>query len=388
MMHPDNAFKIIDSIEGTAALEEVPIIEAAGRVLPNPVFSTLASPPFSKAAMDGYALQKSDPSGSFAVLETIAAGDVPSRAVEKGTCSKIMTGAMVPEGADKIVRVEFTSEENGRMKVVTPEPYDNIIRKGENLAAGEPVLTPRILKPQDIGVLASMGIPSVEAAKPPLVGIITTGSELVNPGNPLKPGQIYNSNGYQICSQTARVNCPWKYYGVVEDNQDALSAVFSQAISECDFVLLSGGVSMGEFDFVPGIIRDGGAEILFHKLAIKPGKPTLFARKGSSCIFGLPGNPVSTFVIFEVLVKPSLLKWMGLSWKSEYFQAVLSESIIRRDGDRVEYRPVQVEGHSIVPFPYHGSAHLNALSRANGIIRIEQGILKLEKGTAVDVRPI
>ncbi len=388
MLHPDSALLTIETIEPCIDKEHVDIVKSIGRILPDSVYSSIESPPFSKAAMDGYAVLSDDTSPSFKILETIAAGDIPSVEVTPGTCSRIMTGAMMPEGADKVVRVEFTEENDGIMDIVQEEPNGNVIRKGENLKPGDEILKPRILKPQDIGILASLGISAVQVSKPPLVGIITTGSELTNPGDPLKPGHIYNSNGYQLCAQTEALSCPWKYYGVVVDDPEILLKQFTLAFSECDFVLFSGGVSMGEFDFVPEIIRKGGAEIVFHKLAIKPGKPTLFARKENTYAFGLPGNPVSTFIIFEVMVKPALLRWMGLTWKPDLVRGTLEETIKRKDSDRLEYRPVTFRRGNVIPLTYHGSAHLNALSRANALIRIEQGVNHIEKGSELDVRLI
>ncbi|MEE8590943.1 MAG: molybdopterin molybdotransferase MoeA [Spirochaetia bacterium] len=386
MLDPDAALKILEEIELTPRVEVVPITEAHGRVLAEQVRARVDSPPFPKAAMDGFALQSADSSDRYQIVEVIAAGVVPQEKIETGRCSKIMTGAMMPEGADKIVRVEFTEEVDGWVRVVKPEPYANIILRGENLKAGVPLLKAKVLSAQDIGVLASQGFEAVPVAIMPLVGIITTGSELRGVGEELEAGEIYNSNGPQLCAQVAAMKARRRYYGVVPDDPEQLAAMAELALRDCDVLLLSGGVSMGDLDFVPDVLKSLGAEIRFHKLAVKPGKPTLFACKGRSFVFGLPGNPVSTFIIFEVFVKTFLFRWMGLSYRPRVVTGVLAESLSRRDGERLEYRPVRLEGSRIHPLSYHGSSHLSALREAEGLIRIERGTTRIEQGSELDVR--
>ena len=386
MLDPDTALKIFEDFEFTPSVEVVPISEALGRVLAEAVRARVDSPPFSKAAMDGYALRASDGSERFQILEMIAAGDVPKNKIGPGQCSKIMTGAMMPEGADKIVRVEFTRESEGWMRVTEPEPYANIIERGENLRAGDPLLDPKVLRAQDIGVLASQGYASVSVAAVPMVGVITTGSELRSAGQQLEAGEIYNSNGPQLCAQVQAMGARWRNYGVVPDDPKQLAGAIDRALGDCDVLLLSGGVSMGDLDFVPGVLKTLGAQVVFHKLAVKPGKPTLFARKERSFVFGLPGNPVSTFIIFEVFVKLFLYRWMGITGKPRVVSGTLAEAIKRRDAQRLEYRPVRLEGRRIIPLAYHGSSHLSALREAEGLIRIAIGTARIEEGSELDVR--
>jgi molybdopterin molybdotransferase len=386
MLDPDAALKILEDFEFTPRVEVVPTGEALGRVLAEDVPARVDSPPFSKAAMDGYALRASDGSERFQILEMIAAGDVPKNKIGPGQCSKIMTGAMMPEGADKIVRVEFTRESEGWMRVTEPEPYANIIERGENLRAGDPLLDPKVLRAQDIGVLASQGYASVSVAAVPMVGVITTGSELRSAGQQLEAGEIYNSNGPQLCAQVQAMGARWRNYGVVPDDPKQLAGAIDRALGDCDVLLLSGGVSMGDLDFVPGVLKTLGAQVVFHKLAVKPGKPTLFARKERSFVFGLPGNPVSTFIIFEVFVKLFLYRWMGITVKPRVVSGTLAEAIKRRDAQRLEYRPVRLEGRRIIPLAYHGSSHLSALREAEGLIRIAIGTARIEEGSELDVR--
>ena len=175
-------------------------------------------------------------------------------------------------------------------------------------------------------------------------------------------------------------------YGVVPDDPKQLAGAIDRALGDCDVLLLSGGVSMGDLDFVPGVLKTLGAQVVFHKLAVKPGKPTLFARKERSFVFGLPGNPVSTFIIFEVFVKLFLYRWMGITGKPRVVSGTLAEAIKRRDAQRLEYRPVRLEGRRIIPLAYHGSSHLSALREAEGLIRIAIGTARIEEGSELDVR--
>ncbi len=386
LLDPDRALLEIEAIRLTHRSDRVPIMEACGRVLAEPIRARIDSPPFAKAAMDGFAVRGDDKAARYRLVETVAAGDVPQKAIDAGECCKIMTGAMMPRGADKVIRVEYTLEEAGRVTVTEPEPRGNVIARGENMRAGESLLGPKVLTAQDVGVLASQGIDSVQVAEAPLVGIIATGNELCNGGAELEPGQIYNSNGPQLCAQVASMHGRYRYHGSVTDDRDKLAKVIDGALQECDIILLSGGVSMGELDFVPDVLTRFGAAIRFHKLAIKPGKPTLFAQKEDKFIFGLPGNPVSTFVIFEVFVKPFLYRWMGIQYSPRLVRGVLSAAIQRRDAERLEFRPVYLRGEVVHPLTYHGSSHLSALREAEGMIRIERGVAVLQEGAELDVR--
>ena len=384
----DSAIKNMKTTMAKPESEVLDIRHALGRILAAPIRARLDLPPFSKSAMDGFAIQSSDKSPLYEIIETIPAGKVPLQSVGAGRCSRIMTGAMLPDGADVVVRVEYTEVENNQMRIVTPETGRNVISRGENLGKGDDVLDRKIITPQDIGVLSEQGIDRVEVVVPPLVGIITTGSELKDPGESLKEGQIYNSNGFQLCAQVSAMGGQYRYYGAVEDDPESLNSAVSKGISENGVLLLTGGVSMGDYDYVPKVLKELGADIHFHKLAVKPGKPTLFASFDDRYIFGLPGNPVSTFVIFEVVVKPFLYQLLGLSYHPFSIRGRLAESIVRRDNSRLEFMPVRIEHGKVFPVTYHGSSHLHALSLADGLMRIERGVNKLEEGTQVDVRQI
>lgn len=388
MIELDEALEIISQVPPRAGVESVSLDRALGRVLARRVASPIDSPPFSKSAMDGFAVRSEDDSVTFRIVDMVAAGGRPRRTLAVGECARIMTGAMLPPGAGRVIRKELVDEMDGTIQVMGPETGDNVIPQGSNLRAGDTVLTPRVLSPQDIGILAASGFASVDAAVPPSVGIISTGSEIRAPGDPLGPGEIYNSNAPQLAAQLARVGCASRFFGVVADQPEPLSRAIESALGSSELVLLTGGVSAGDFDFVPRCLAELGAHVLFHGVSVKPGKPTLLATRGSRYVFGLPGNPVSTFVIFEIFVKPFLLRWMGLDWTPRLLRARLGARVHRRGTERTEFLPVSARNGRVVPVAYHGSAHLNALADADGLIRVEKGVATLEEGTEVDVRPL
>ncbi len=388
MLAASRVFEHLDAITYTLPTERTPLHAACGRILRSDVRSPIASPPFDKAAMDGFALRSGDRRTRYRIVETISAGDTPSSVLQDGECAAIMTGAMLPLGADTVARREYTRREGDEVVVTRPESSANVIKAGENCKAGDPVLGPRVLRAQDVAVLASVGLAELEVARRPHVGVVSTGSELRRPGEQLGVGQIYDSNGYQITAQMQAFGCTTTNHGIVGDDPGELAEVLQIALRESDLVILSGGVSMGEFDYVPEVIVRSGVELGFHRIAFKPGKPTLFGRKGNVFVFALAGNPVSTFVLCEVLVKPLLYRISGLSSGPRMLHGQLAEDFGRKESNRLEFRPARLEHGLVYPLPYHGSAHINVLSEANCLFSIDAGVQQLSKGTAIDVRPI
>jgi molybdopterin molybdotransferase len=384
----EEALEIVRSVPPSSRLEAVGLESALGRVLVADARSPIDSPPFDKSAMDGFAMLAGDDSAEYRILDTVAAGGVPSARVARGQCARIMTGAMLPPGAQRVVRREYVQERDGAVRILQPETVDNVVRRGQNLKAGEILLGPRMLAPQDIGILAASGIESVQVAAAPRTAILCTGGEIRPAGQPLAPGQIYDSNGPQLRAQLAAMGCRSRSFGVIADEEGPLAAAIETALSFSDLLLITGGVSAGDFDFVPQSLAALGAEVLFHGIAVKPGKPALFARRGEGYVFALPGNPVSTFVIFEVLVKPFLFRRMGLDWSPPCLRAVLAKEIRRGHTERTEFLPVRVKGGSVFPIAFHGSSHLNALAEADGLVRVPKGVAVIPEGTQIDVRQI
>jgi len=409
MVSFEEAIAIVLSQKATPASSRVLLSASAGRVLAEDIFSDMEMPPFDKSAVDGYACRMEDVapgqsqeemtgpgdsavwrSGNLAVVEIIPAGKVPEKKVGPGECSKIMTGAMVPAGADCVVMVE-DSEETGTdtIRLTRFSLAKNICYKGEDIRSGDPVLERGTkIAPAHVAVLASVGAVNPLVFNQPVVGIISTDDELVEPSQ--KPGlaQIRNSNGWQLESQVRSVPAAPHYIGIAPDDGRGLRSVIDHALLENDVVLLSGGVSMGEFDHVPGILREAGVEILFEKIAIQPGKPTVFGRKGDTFVFGLPGNPVSSFILFEMMVRPFLLMLMGHTERNSDLLLRMGVDFARRKSERKSLIPVQIREGAVFPVEYHGSAHIQAYSKANAVLIVPIGTTAINKGEQVHVRPI
>ncbi len=388
MMHPDDALRLISS-QPVEILpddpEEAPLDQALGRVLARDLAAAFDQPPFDKSAMDGFAWG-GEPRESYGIIQTIAAGGSPPRPLAPGDCSRIMTGAPLPPGAERVHRVEWTEEASGRVRFTKIETGDNVIRRGENQRAGDLLLSRRLLRPSDIGILASSGYSAVPVQLRPVVGVISTGDELRTVGESLAPGTIYDSNGPQLAAQALAAGCEVRSYGRLPDRLDPLDAAVRIGLGECDLLLLSGGVSLGDFDYIPEVLSKNGVEKLFHNLAMKPGKPTYLGRRGNTFVLGLPGNPVSTYVNFEIMAKAVLARLRGLPVESRVVRARMADDISRRDTERVEFLPVRYSAGEIHALRYTGSSMLNVLSEANALIRLEIGQAELERGTETDAR--
>ena len=410
--------------------ERVGISQAANRVLAEDVRSDMDIPPFNKSAMDGYACHRADLGRELCVIDTIPAGAVPKQPVGLNQCAKIMTGGMVPEGADCVLMKEYveTVSEN-TIRFVGGQTADNICRKAEDIRAGQIVLPKgTVLKSHHIAVLASVGCVRPLVSKTPAVGIMATGSELVEPASVPELSQIRNSNSIQLAAQAQAMGVSASDYGIAEDTEAAIEAMFKEAAGQNDIVIISGGVSVGDFDLVPEVLKRNDVRLLFESIAVKPGKPTVYgvsrvsrprvprvsdprseggtpstlagkmpatrrdARDTSATpvyCFGLPGNPMSTFVQFEILIKPFLYKLMGHDYKYPNIQMPLDELIERKNTDRQVWFPVAItEAGTVRLIEYHGSAHISSLCDADGLIRVDVGVARLEKGTLVQVRLI
>ena len=371
--------------------ERVDIAGAVNRILAEDVTSDTDMPPFNKSAMDGYACRQEDLANELTIIETIQAGASPRMAIESNQCAKIMTGAVVPQGADCVIMVEFTENPTANtIRFVGEYTVDNICLKGEDIKAGKVVLQKGSrIRPQHISVLASVGCAQPVVSKRPRVAVFATGDELVQPAFRPGPSQIRNSNSFQLAAQVESVGAVARNYGIAKDTDKAINEMFKKAVEENDVVIVSGGVSVGDFDLVPGIFKQNNINLLFEKVAMKPGRPTVFGISDKVYCFGLPGNPVSTFVLFELLVKPFLCKLMGHDYTPPAIQMPLGESIRRRKTERQSWIPITItDTGTLKPVEYHGSAHINALCIADGVISIDVGVAEIEKGTIVRVRLI
>ena len=386
----DDALRIALENIRPPGTERVRLVSAAGRVLAEEVSADHDLPPFDKSAMDGFACRREDLGGSLLIAGTVPAGAAHDGTLGPGECARIMTGAPVPAGADTVFKVEESEVEGDRVRFTGTETAPNIIPRGQDVHRGDHLLGAGLrLRPDHVAVLAAAGVPAPLVHRRPRVGIIATGDELVEPAIIPGPSQIRNSNSHQLVSQVQAAGGDPTYFGIADDKRVALDAAFEKAAKYSDVLLLSGGVSQGDFDFVPDVMRDHGVEILFDRVRIKPGKPTTFGVADDLVVFGLPGNPVSTFVIFEILVRPFLLATTGVTTPPIEWTARLDEPIDRWMDDRDEWLPVRrTEDGGVVPVPYHGSAHFLALTRADGLTKIQAGTRHVPEGTEIRVRPL
>ncbi len=395
----DRAFETVISSACRLGSERVALAQALGRVLAEDVVSDIDMPPFDKSAMDGFACRRADLAESLAVIETIPAGCFPKNKIGPGRCAKIMTGSVVPEGADCVIMKEYVEQPaENVIRFVGENTRNNICIKGEDVKQGDIVLKAGCkVGPQHIAVLASVGCAEPLVSVQPAVGIIATGDELVEPSQKPAAGQIRNSNAYQLAAQVTGAAAVPTNYGTATDTKEATGAIVTKALAKNDCLLLSGGVSVGEYDIVKDVLKENGFELLFEKVAVKPGRPMTFGIKRITShesrvtryVFGLPGNPVSTFVMFELLVKPFLYKMMGHDFTPAVSHVPLAKTITRKKTERDFWLPVvfNKEGKA-GKIEYHGSAHINALCHADGPICIASGVAEVKEGTYVVVRQI
>ncbi len=387
MISYEEAFAIIMNSAFTLETESVELVRTLNRVLASDIQSDTDMPPFNKSAMDGYACRREDLQEILSVIEIIPAGSLPQKAIQENECSKIMTGAIVPQGADCVVNVENTEiiPEN-KIRITDSSIPDNICYQGEDIKRGEVVLRRgALILPQHIAVLVNAGISGVPVYRKPRISIITTGSELVEPGEALPAGCIRNSNSYQLIGQVQKMFIEPEYLGIASDTEDSLNLLIRKALQSSDVVILSGGVSMGDYDLVPAVLKANGVKILFDRVAMQPGKPLTFGTKDKTTIFAFPGNPVATFLPFEIMAKPFIYKLMGHNYIPKTFPLITGTDFKRKTGDRKAFVPVKIDNGKVFPVEFHGSAHINALCFAEGFISFPVGVLEIKKSEAVNV---
>jgi molybdopterin molybdotransferase len=380
--------------------EEVSLADALGRVLAEDAAADSDLPPFPRSAVDGYAVRAREARESparLAVVGTVPAGAAPAFALREGEAAQIMTGAPLPEGADAVQMVEKTREAApGEVEILEPvEPGANVAPRGSEVRAGEPVLKRGAwIDPAALAVLATVGKSRVLVGRRPAVAVAATGDELVDPAERPGPGQIRNSNGFSLAAQAQLAGARVTALGVARDDAEALRSVIERGFAS-DVLLLSGGVSMGRYDLVEDALARLGVEILVDAVALKPGKPLVFGvGPGGQLTFGLPGNPVSTLVTFELFVKPALLSMQGSERPTRpELSATLSGPLASR-GPRRAYLPGWISpagpaGALVArPIPTRGSADIVAFSKANALLVLPEELDLLPAGEAVRVVPL
>lgn len=391
MISFEEAYGIVLGSAFHAGRERVHFTESLNRVLSCDVTSDIDMPPFNKASVDGFACRRSDLDQELDLIETIPAGKVPEKKVGEKQCSKIMTGAFVPEGADCVIMVEDTEIlSSGKIRFKGAFAKRNIAEKGEDVKIGDIVLRKgRLINPQDIAVMALTGYTSVTVSIMPSVAVISSGSELVEPSETPGLSQIRNSNSYQLMAQISRAGARGRYYGIARDSEEEMLEMISMAISENNILIVTGGVSMGDFDFVPSVFEKAGVRILFTRVAVQPGKPTTFGVHKKALVFGLPGNPVSSFIQFEMLVKPLIFRMMECGREELDIRLPMGKKYTRNDAERMAFIPVVITtDRKVLPVEFHGSAHISAIPGSDGIISLKVGSKTIEEGEIVNVRQI
>ena len=387
----EKAYEIVMNSCFETGAELIPFRESLDRVLAEDIKSDTDLPPFNRSSVDGYACHKSDLKSELLVIEVIQAGKLPQEKVGKNQCSKIMTGAIVPHGCDFVFMVEDSKIlPSGKVINTGSGLKPNISARGEDAKTGDIVIQKgKLIKPQDIGVFASVGYTTVKVSKKPLVGILSTGDELVEPGKTPDASHIRNSNAYQLMAQVLRTGITGRYYGIAPDIEETTFEMTRRLLTENDIVIITGGVSMGDFDFVPAVLRKAGVKILFDQVNVQPGKPTTFGVHPKALVFGLPGNPVSSFIQFETLIRPLIYRMMGYNWKPLLHMLPMAVKYERKSVSRAGWIPVMItHEREVNPVDYHGSAHVSALPGTDGIIAIPAGEAVIEKGEIVSVQQI
>lgn len=398
MIKVEEAKKIILENISLISNEEIPIIESLRRILARDYHSKDDIPPFDNSAMDGYAIFSSDVVEAsrenpffLDVVEDLPAGTVPQEKVKNGKAIRIMTGAPVPRGADSVIMVEKTEKDGERVKIFeSAKPGENIRRLGEDIRKGELVLRKgEVIDPAKMGLLASLGVEFVEVAKVPKIGILATGDELIEVGEDLGAGKIRNSNSYSLFGQVKNAGGIPCDLGIARDNKPEIRRKIEQGL-DCDLLLISGGVSVGDYDYVKDVLADLGGKIEFWKVAIRPGKPLVFGTINAKPVFGLPGNPVSSMVSFEVFVRPAILKMLGQNQDNrKEVKAILEEDIKKREGLRYFLRAKtwwENGAYLTCTTGPQGSGIFKSMVIANSLIVLGEGIESIKKGDEVTVR--
>ena len=389
MLTFDEARKIVfEHLPTPMAAENVPIAEALGRVLAIDIVAGFDIPPYDNSAMDGYAVCAGDtshagfknPVSLKIVGETAAGGKLGAR-VESGNCVRIMTGGRIPPGADAIVRVEEAEELQDFVKINKDVvPGRDIREKGEDIHCGKTVLQQgELLKPAHIGLLASLGKAEVPVARKPRVGILATGDELLVITAPPDPEKIYSSNNYAISAQTLDAGGEPVLLGIAGDRENLLRGKIERGLN-CDILVTTGGVSAGKYDIVQKILVGAGVKILFNKVAIRPGKPVVFGTAKGKYVYGLPGNPVSAMVTFELFVRPVIQRMLGSVYPDrEEITAVLIEGI-KKKSERYHFLrgicTYDGETRKVVTTGSQGSGILSSMGSANCLIMLPEGSKK------------
>jgi molybdopterin molybdotransferase len=397
MISIEEATKKLKSRVKPLKAEEISVLKSFGRILREDLRSPLSIPPFDRSAMDGYAVKAVDILGasekkpvSLKVLEDIPAGQVGKFRLKKGTAARIMTGAPLPRGADTVVMVEDTETASAGVLIKkAPANGTHVAPAGEDIKKGERVLrTGTLIGAAEMGMIAATGRSKVKVSIKPKVCVLSTGSEILKPGKTLQPGHIYDANGYSLTGMATGLGADARFLGIAPDTKGALERKIAQA-KDADLLVLSGGVSVGDYDLVQDILLDMGIERIFYKVNIKPGKPVFAGIQGKRFVLGLPGHPVSCMVTFKLFAGFLIDIMLG---KEEiglrHRQAYLSVPMRLKPDRRKFLRGIleETDGRlTVKPFHAQESSILKSMVAANVLIDAPEGVTELKAGSLVDV---
>ena len=401
MIEPEEATRLIfENVPAPSSedTEMVPLLEGDGRILAEDISATQDMPPFNTTAVDGYAVLASDGGQPRRILGDQTAGRLSGLTVMPGTAVRIMTGAPLPDGADSVIMVEFTGEQDGTLTVQSaPRVGDNVRPQGQDLTAGQPVLQAgTLLGPAELGLIATVNRPSFKAVRRPRIAIVSTGDEIVEPGEEAKPGQIYDSNRFSLVSAVRRAYAESVSFGIAPDTKEELRELIHTALANYDGLITSGGVSVGKLDLVKELLEEIGT-IHFGRVNLKPGKPLTFVTVEQDGkrkpVFGLPGFPVSSLVSFELFVRPAILKMGGRTRLQRQVVQVTLEHDVSHSPDRNEFtRAIVTEQIDPNSGGYRytarttgaqNSSRLLSMLGANALLRLAPGPSLIKAGATV-----
>lgn len=391
----EEAHEILDNLYSqyySDLSEEISIEDAYDRVTFEDIYSEIDFPPFDKALKDGFAIKAEDSFGAseempktLEVIDFLEAGSTTEKEVESGKAIEISTGAAMPKGSDAVVMVEYCEKDGDKVHLLSSAtPGQEVAKKGSDTENGKLIIKKgEVLNPGKIGVLLSQGIKTIKVYKKPLVGVISSGNELVNPGEKLTYGKIYDVNGNMIKSDLISAGADAKFLGIVRDDYEEVKSTIEKGIEETDLLICSGGTSAGLGDMVKQVIEELG-EVHVHGISVQPGKPTIVGTINGKLIIGLPGNPVSAIMIFDVFVKPIISKLVGRSY--EFEKKVIKGQLTKRIHSpvgRMQYQLVKIDGENIQPI-FKDSGAIFSLSTADGYIKVPKSVELIDEGEEVE----
>ena len=368
--------------------ETVALGAAHRRVLAADASAISDLPPFDSSAMDGYAVRAADTPGTLRVSGHSAAGHPARNMLQAGEAIEISTGAVVPAGANAVVQVERVVTRGGEIEAEAVEPGENIRPRGGDVHTGDVVVSAGVeLGPTQLGALAAAGVAEVACGRAPQVVVLPTGSELRSPGTPLGPGEIYESNSTLLAAQLASAGAQAVTLAPVADDENATRAALERGLA-ADVLLTSGGVSVGPHDLVRTLLAELGVEEVFWGVAVRPGKPLFFGVRGSTLVFGLPGNPVSTLVSFELFVRPALAALQGAAHPGPHYRAGCLGRTVRRNEARDDLLRAVADGDRLTPLGGQESHMIVRAAAANALVHVPRGAGELEAGAHVSWLPV